>query len=311
MRGKLQPVVVFLGAGILLYLGRHLFRESELVTWGLTFGGTTAAGLLGMALYRVQLELRASRQELAMKQAEINFALQVQRALFPREFPAGRGLEFSGVCVPARGISGDYYDVLLLPDGRLVFAIVDISGKGISAAILMSSLQAVLRILAGAGHSPGEVCSKLNLHLNQITDGGRFATIFYAEWNPAARLLRYVNAGHNAPLLFEEGAVHQLAPCSPPLGLFLESEFRVSERVLQPGSVMALYSDGLTEAGIDHDREFGESRLTALLTEHVLKPLAEIQHHVLTSVHQWAGQELEDDLTLLLVRATGFQKEAL
>lgn len=311
MRGKLQPVAVFLGAGILLYLGRHLFRESELVTWGLTFGGTTAAGLLGMALYRVQLELRASRQELALKQAELNFALQVQRALFPREFPLDHGLEFSGVCVPARGISGDYYDVMLLPDGRLVFAIADISGKGISAAILMSSLQAVLRTLAGAGHSPGEVCSKLNLHLNQITDGGRFATIFYAEWNPVARLLRYVNAGHNAPLLFEEGAVHQLAPGAPPLGLFLESQFQVGERVLQPGTVIALYSDGLTEAGIDHDREFGEARLAALVTEHVLKPLAEIQHHVLTSVHQWAGAEFEDDLTLLLVRATGSQKEAL
>ncbi|MFB3921110.1 MAG: PP2C family protein-serine/threonine phosphatase [Terriglobia bacterium] len=311
MRGKLQPFLVLLGAGILLFLGRHLFRESEFVTWGLTFGGTTAAGLLGMALYRVQLELRASRQELAMKQAELNFALQVQRALFPREFPVDRGLEFSGVCVPARGISGDYFDVVPLTNGCVVFAIADISGKGISAAILMSNLQAVLRILANSGHSPGEVCARLNLHLNQVTDGGRFATIFYAEWNPESRLLRYVNAGHNAPLLLEEGSVEQIDPCAPPLGLFLESEFQVGERTLKPGSVMALYSDGLSEAGIDRGREYGETRLAAIVTEHACKPLAEIQHHVLDSVHQWAGQELEDDLTLLLVRATVPRKEAV
>jgi len=311
MRGKLQPVVVFLGAGILLYLGRHLFRESEFVTWGLTFAGTTAAGLLGMALYRVQLELRASREELAMKQAELNFALQVQRALFPRQFPADTGLEFSGVCVPARGISGDYFDVVPLPDGRLVFAIADISGKGISAAILMSNLQAVLRILAGAGHSPCEVCSQLNLHLHQITDGGRFATFFYAEWNRAARSLRYVNAGHNAPLLVTADAVERLDPSAPPLGLFPDSQFHLGELVLEPGTMMVLYSDGLTEAGIDRDREFGESQLAALVTAHAGKPLAEIQQQVLASVHEWAGQDLEDDLTLLLVRATAPQKEAV
>ena len=311
MRDKIYPFAFLMAAGLLIYFGRGLLQASSIETWGLTFAGTTAAGVLGMALYRVLLELRASRHELAMGQAELNFALQVQRALFPRVFPADRGLEFSGVCVPARGISGDYYDVLQLSDGRLVFAIADISGKGISAAILMSSIQAVLRTLAGAGRSPCEVCSQLNLHLNEITDGGRFATIFYAEWNPSTRLLRYVNAGHNAPLLLDRGGVQRLEPCAPPLGLFPESEFQIGERVLQPGDVMALYSDGLTEAGIDHDREFGESRLTDLVMAHTAKPLAEIQQRVLDSVHAWAGQELEDDLTLLLVRATGRLKEAV
>ena len=311
MRGKLHPVAFLLAAGLLLYLGRGLLRESEIVTWGLTFAGTTAAGVLGMALYRVQLELRASRHELSMKQAELNFALQVQRALFPRQFPVDGGLEFSAICVPARGISGDYYDVMQLPDGRLVFAIADISGKGISAAILMTNLQAVLRMLAGAGHSPKAVCSQLNVHLHQITDGGRFATIFYAEWNPAARLLRYVNAGHNAPLLVGNGSLQRLDPCAPPLGLFPECEFHVGEVSLQPGNTIVLYSDGLTEAGIDQGREFGESQLVSVITGHAGKPLAEIQQHVLTAVHEWAGEEFEDDLTLLLVRATEPPKEAL
>ena len=97
-----------LGAGALLYAGRGLIARSVVVTAGLTFAGTTAAGVFGLALYRVQIELRASRMELARKQAELTFAHAVQRALFPRQFPVDSGLEFSAVCVPASGISGDY-----------------------------------------------------------------------------------------------------------------------------------------------------------------------------------------------------------
>ena len=311
MQQRLYPFAFLMAAGLLIYFGRGLLQFSTLETWGLTFAGTTAAGVLGMALYRVQLELRASRHELARRQAELNFALEVQRALFPREFPADSGLEFSGVCVPARGISGDYYDVLQLPDGRLVFAIADISGKGISAAILMSSLQAVLRTLAGAGRSPDEVCSRLNLHLHEVTAGGRFATICYAEWNPAQRRLRYINAGHNAPILLSSAPSRRLDPGGPPLGLFPDCKLVVGEVILQPGNLIVLYSDGLTEAGIDRGSEFGESQLEALVAAHADRPLAEIQQRVLAAVRQWAGDELEDDLTLLLVRATGPHKEAV
>ena len=121
MRNKLYLVGFLIVAGILLYAGRNLLQGSAIVTFILTFGGTTAAGVLGMALYRVQLELRASRHELARKQAELSFAREVQEALFPRQFPADGGLEFAGICVPASGISGDYYDVLEVEGGRLVF----------------------------------------------------------------------------------------------------------------------------------------------------------------------------------------------
>jgi sigma-B regulation protein RsbU (phosphoserine phosphatase) len=310
MRDKFYLVSFLLGAGLLLYAGRGLLQESAVVTWGLTFAGTTAAGVLGMALYRVQLELRASRQELAMRQAELNFALEVQRALFPRQLPTDHGLEFSGVCVPARGISGDYYDVVALPNGRLAFAIADISGKGISAAILMSNLHAVLRTLVAAGCTPVEVGARLNQHLHQVTEGLRFATFFYGEWNPAARCLSYLNAGHNAPFLVSSHRrVQRLDPCGPPLGLFPEFQFGVRECRLEQGDLLALFSDGVTEAGIERDREFGEEQLEKLIASHAGKPLAEIQQQVLTAVTRWAGQEAEDDLTLLLVRVTGENKE--
>ncbi len=302
MRDKIYLIAVLLGAGLLLYAGRGMLLESTVVTWGLTFAGTTAAGVMGMALYRVQQELQASRHELARKQAELNFAHQVQQALFPRQFPRGRGLEFSGVCVPASGISGDYYDVLDLADGRLVFAIADISGKGISAAILMSNLHAVLRTLAHAGRAPAEICSRLNRHLFEVADGTRFATMFYAEWNCRERRLRYVNAGHNSPLYLNGQNTRRLEPGGTPLGMFEEMEYPVGELALHPGDLLTLFSDGVTEAGIDRDRDFGEARLESVVTANRDRPLKEIQQRVVKAVHDWAGQELEDDMTLLLVR---------
>jgi len=311
MRDKTYLIAVLLGAGLLLYVGRGMLLESTVVTWGLTFAGTTAAGVMGITLYRVQQELRVSRHELARKQAELNFAYEVQQALFPHQFPRDGGLEFSGVCVPASGISGDYYDVLELADGRLVFAIADISGKGISAAILMSNLHAVLRTLARAGHSPAEVCSRLNRHLFDIADGNRFATMFYAEWNPAERRLRYINAGHNAPICLGAGSARRLEAGGTPLGMFYDMEYSLGELVLQPEDLIALYSDGVTEAGIDRGDEFGETRFESVLTANRERPLTEIQRRVVKAVHDWAGLELQDDMTLLLVRATEARQEGL
>ncbi len=311
MRDRIYLVIFLLAAGVLLYLGRSLYERSAVVTWALTFGGTTAAAILGMTLYRVQLELRASRHELARKEAELNFALEVQRALFPRQFPADGGLEFDAVCLPARGISGDYYDVLRLPDGRVVFVIADISGKGISAAILMSNVHAVLRILAAEERSPGEVCALLNQHLCQITEAARFATFVYAEWSPFERHLRYVNAGHNAPFLLRCDQCQRLESGGPPLGIFPGSEFPEGEVDLKPSDLLVFFSDGITEAGVSHGEQFGESRLESLLHEHRRKPLAEIRQAVLNAAKKWTGPELDDDMTLLLVRAREAAKEAL
>ena len=305
MRDRIYLAVFLVGAGLLLYVGRGLIAESELAAWALTFAGTTAVAVLGMALYRVQLELRASRDELTRKQAELNFAREVQHSLFPRQFPSGGGLEFSAVCVPASGISGDYYDVIQLPDGRLVFSLADISGKGISAAILMSNLHAALRVLAAGGRSPHEVCFQLNQHLCQITADSRFATLFYGEWNPSQRRLSYVNAGHLAPILIHSGGSQRLEAGGPPLGIFPQSKHPVGGVQLQPGDLIVLFSDGITEAGVDQGMEFGESRLQAVIAAHAQEPLAEIQRQVLTAVRNWSGTEPEDDMTLLFVRATG------
>jgi len=311
MRDRIYLLLFVAGAGVLLYVGRGYILMSAYATLGLTFAGTTAAAVLGMVLYRVQLELRASRHELARKEAELNFALEVQQALFPRQFPADGGLEFSAVCVPARGIGGDYYDVLQRPGGRLAFAIADISGKGISAAILMSNVHAILRTLYDAGHPADELCSQLNRQLHRVTEGTRFATAFFAEWSERDCSLTYVNAGHPAPILLGTCSGQLLQAGGPPLGIFPGTEFEVGRLVLEPGDTMVLYSDGITEAGERAEREFGEARLAAIVTQHAEKPLDEIRQNVLKAVRDWSGEELEDDMTLLLIRAARLQKGAL
>jgi sigma-B regulation protein RsbU (phosphoserine phosphatase) len=293
-----------LGAGVLLFLGRNLIQSSVLVTWGLTFGGTLAVGVLGAALYRVRLELQASRYQLARKEAELTFAREVQQALFPRQLPNNTGLEFSAICIPASGISGDYYDVVQLADGRLIFAIADISGKGISAAILMANLQAVLRTLAQSNLGPSEVCRRLNHHLLQVTDESRFATFFYAEWMSADRKLHYINAGHHPPVILGSPRGQRLDCGGLPLGLFSDNDFITGQIQLCPHDMLVLYSDGVTEANSPSGEEFGERRLQELLDRYSEEPLAEIQSRVVDAVHNWTGKEPEDDMTLLIVRAT-------
>jgi len=310
VRDRLYLISFLVVAGLLLFLGRHMVQGSILLTQGLTFGASTAAGVLGLLLYRLQQQLNASRRELARKEAEMSIAHEVQRALFPRHMPSGAGLEFAAICIPAGGISGDYYDALQLPDGRQVFAIADISGKGISAALIMANLQALLRVLATSGPDPGEVCRRLNEHLHQVTDASKFATFFYADWQPGNRRLTYVNAGHNAPILLGNQRRQRLDRGGAPLGMFPNAEFQTGEVFLYPGELLVLYSDGVTEAANGKKEEFGEQRLESLVDAHCEKSLQEIQRIVLAAVQEWTANQLEDDLTLLLIRSIPYDTNA-
>ncbi len=302
MREKVYLIGFLLVAALLVYLGHDLFRGSVLVSWGLSFAGTTTAVVLALTVYRFKLELEASRDELKRKEAELSFARQVQQALFPRRLPDTGGLEFSAICIPASAVSGDYYDVFQLPDGRLVLAIADISGKGVSAAILMANLQALLRVVAGTCPSPAAVCSKLNSHLHEVTGAFWFATFFYAEWHPSERRLSYANAGHNNPLLAGKSLIQSLDHGGIPLGILPECEFETGEVKLEPGDLIVLYSDGITEAGARDGKEFGEARLLALVSANRARPLGEIQDRILRAVRAWTGDEVEDDITLVLAR---------
>ena len=302
MRDKIYLVGFLIAAGILLYLGHDLVRGNVIVAWGLTFAGTATAAVLVVVVYRFRTELEASRLELARKEAELSFAHKVQQALFPHQLPSGKGLEISATCVPARGISGDYYDVLELPGGSVALAIADISGKGISAAILMANLQALLRVLSPLASSPSDICSQLNHHLYKVTENTRFATLFYGEWHPQERRFRYVNAGHNPPFLLSGNGTLQLDRGGIPLGIMPASDYEIGEVRLQPGDVLVLYSDGITEAGLSEEKEFGTRRLSELVASCRGCAPAEIQARVMEAVKAWWEKEPEDDMTLVVAR---------
>jgi sigma-B regulation protein RsbU (phosphoserine phosphatase) len=289
-------------AGLLLFIGRNQLPSATFLTWGFTFGATTAAAVLIVSLYRVQLELKQSRHELARKDAELNFAREVQKALFPAKLPDRGDLAFSAVCIPAQGISGDFYDVLECEDGRTVFAVADISGKGISAAILMANVQAVLRTLIKTSDSLAQVCSHMNDHLYMVTEASKFATFFVAQWLPDSKELEYVNAGHQTPILSGSVDGTKLTKGGPPIGMFAGIAFESGRVNLAPSDLLAVYSDGLSEARSGDDVEFGDSRLSQLVKKHHSSPLEEIQSKILDAVSTWSGQEPEDDMTIVLVR---------
>lgn len=292
--------IFLLIAAALLFLGRDELPASNLLTWGLTFGVTTTAGVLIVALYRVQQQLHRSRHELARKDAEISFALQVQKALFPKDLSGLPGLEIAAVCLPAQGISGDYYEVLTRQDGAVVFALADISGKGVSAAILMANLQAFFRMLQETGEGPDQICNRLNRHLCEVTEANRFATLFVGEWRPSTRTLQYVNAGHEIPLVF--GIDHEPRDGGPPVGIFENVQYRSGSVQLPPGTLLVLYSDGVVEAFNPQDEEFGVDRLRRVVKGLREAPLEDIEAAVLRAVEDWSRGGREDDTTLMLVR---------
>ncbi len=289
-------------AGVLIFLGRDLLPNSVIITWVLTLAGTALAAALTAAFYRVRAELRSSRHQLARNEAELSFALQVQKALFPKNLPGDGGLEFSATCIPARVISGDYYDILRLEDGRLVFLLADISGKGIPAAILMANLQALLRSASERWLEPAEVCRHLNRHLCQVTEAPRFATLFYGQWNPASARFTYVNAGHNPPLALGSCAGHLFGSGGYPLGLFPDAQYDAGQLSLEVGDLICLYSDGITEKGESRGHEFGIERLERILLQWRDRPLTELQQHIIQEVGAWGDNDPEDDMTLMLVR---------
>lgn len=301
MRDTLYLLGFLLLAGLLLIVGRGQLPSSTILTWAITFSATAAVGILLISLYRVQQELKQSRFELARKDVELQIAREVQAALFPKTLPLDRGLSFSAICIPAEGISGDYYDILQCPDGRVAIAVADISGKGVSAAILMSNIQARFRALIETNDSPGEVCRLLNDHLYDFSEPERFATFFVAQWRPGSSRLEYVNAGHQVPVVVGSGAT-PLQSGGPPLGLFPDQNYQCGTAELQRGDLLVLYSDGIIEATNPDEEDFGEERLRSLIQTHADEPVRDLQRLILDSVSAWTRRDPQDDMTLVLVR---------
>ncbi|MFB3815021.1 MAG: PP2C family protein-serine/threonine phosphatase [Terriglobales bacterium] len=279
-------------------------------------------------------KLIAEQKEKQRIQSELAIAQEVQAQLFPRDTSSLASLDVHGICRPARTVSGDYYDFLQLGAEKLGIAVGDISGKGISAALLMATIHSAVRVYefgrmpaheelvaagaaaaamasgsakvtaAGAIQSPAIVLSLLNRHLFHSTPPEKYATLFLGLWDGDTRTLTYSNGGHLPPLVIRnDGTVRKLEAGGTVIGLFDEMAWDEDDVVLESGDLFVAFSDGVTEPENEFG-EFGEHRLIEIVKENRHEPLARIAEAVVGAVNDWiGGNEQPDDVTLVLARA--------
>src|SRR5262249_7897896 len=205
-----------------------------------------------------------------------HLAADIQRRILPRGAPEVPGYELLGWNRPARQIGGDYYDLFRSEDGRIGLVVGDVSGKGMPAALMVSTLHSALHLLLDqAGFGP-DLFERLNRHVLESSAANKFITLMLAELDPATGRLDYLNAGHNPALLLRHGqepALVELGSTGLPIGVLPGSRFQARSVTLEPGDLLCLYSDGITEAESPGDEEFGTGRLLALLQEYRERPL--------------------------------------
>jgi serine phosphatase RsbU (regulator of sigma subunit)/predicted enzyme related to lactoylglutathione lyase len=235
---------------------------------------------------------------------ELEIARQVQARLFPQIQPELRTVEYAGICVQARHVGGDYFDFLNLGPQRLGLIIGDVSGKGIAAALLMANLQASLRSQSAlALDEPEALLRSVNRLFYDNTGDSAYASLFFADYDEAAGRLRYVNCGHLSGLLVRsDGKVDRLESTSTLLGLFREWNCSVQEQELFPGDVLALYTDGITEACNERGEEFGERCLVESVREHRDLPCRALLDAIVDGVRRFSFQEQHDDITAIVAK---------
>jgi phosphoserine phosphatase RsbU/P len=266
--------------------------------------------------------LLAVAKEKERLQAEIEIAREVQEQLYPKTAPVMKTLHIIGMCQPARMVSGDYYDYQAVPGDQLAIAIGDVAGKGISAALLMASIQSALRMelraslervaeLAAPSHtsvngfrlSTAQMVSDLNQQLYATTSAEKYATFCLALYDEASGVVTYTNAGHLPPVLVRNGSATSLDVNGTVVGAFPFSKYDESKVKLESGDLLVCYTDGITEPENEYGEMFGEERLIELVLKHAEREDTKIIETVMEAVRQWTNSpELSDDMTLVLAR---------
>jgi phosphoserine phosphatase RsbU/P len=280
--------------------------------------GALAASFNQMTEYVQHLVKERVQKERMERELEI--AKEVQEQLFPNQVPKMAGMDVAGICLPARTVSGDYYDFLPLGDNELGLALGDICGKGISAALLMANLQATLRSnvmnikrnpgLNGAKNVAG-VVERLNSQIYSYTAANKFATFFYALYDDRLQTLTYCNAGHNPPLYFNGGKMRRLNTGGTVVGIFADSKYEEEMVYAKTGDIFVAYTDGIIESVNEYGEEFGEHRLAQLVEENRHMDANGLKEIIVSQVLAWIfAEERDDDMTLVIAKIVDPKKDS-
>src|SRR5216684_3593839 len=215
----------------------------------------------------IAMENATLHMELLEKQRmeqELKLGREIQSRLLPQPPVDVLDTHLAALSVPCYEVGGDYYDFIELPDGDLGLAIGDVSGKGVSAALIMSSVQAALRVAAPIEEDLARLVQRLNALIYRGSRGRKYATFFFARYSPSTGLLRYVNAGHNPPFVAIDGQLEELSSTGKPIGILPDSNYHERSVEIPPGATLFLYTDGLNEASDPDEEEFGYDRLREL-----------------------------------------------
>jgi len=305
-------------AGVRLAMGLRTRRDlNGLVLAGGTMDSTAfqleerrllagATPQLALMIENGRLTDRVVEQEKLRR--DLDLAAEVQRRLLPEKPPQSDAAQFAAMSLPARTVGGDYYDFLPVGDKQLGIALADVAGKGVAAALVMSVVQASLRMVAADGvTSLPLLAARVNRFLKTSTGSGSYATFFYAQLDEEKKLLRYVNAGHNPPYLVRAIAadIEELKTGGMVIGLFPQAVYEEGSVQLREGDVLVAFTDGVTEALNPAEEEYGEERLQALLREVAHLPAPEISTRIAAALREWIRDAAQyDDLTFLVMKVS-------
>ncbi|KXJ99201.1 MAG: serine phosphatase RsbU [Acidobacteria bacterium OLB17] len=263
---------------------------------------TTLASVASIRVENASLtEARIERQRM---ERELELATEIQQRFQPAGPPKVSGYEFQGISFSCYEIGGDYYDFIPRPDGRMLFALGDVSGKGTAAALLMSSLHAAIHAQVAANRELDVTVASINAYLSENTPANRFVTLFVAELDPPTGRVKFINCGHNPPLIGRaNGSVEQLASGGLPLGIIPTAEYDSGLVTLGPGDVLVAYSDGVSEANNINEEEFGLDRLTKVVQANITASASGLRDKVESALSAFTGTApANDDITLVIVK---------
>ncbi|HLG55738.1 MAG TPA: PP2C family protein-serine/threonine phosphatase [Vicinamibacterales bacterium] len=303
---KLTPArrVLYGGSLVACLIGLiELFRDFQMfLIPHPAFAPGTMWLLTGFLLVNLLVLLEVA-DRLSLKN-DLEIAREIQQAMLPRGEYRALGVEAFGMTRPANTVGGDFYDILPLPDGRVLLALGDVAGKGSPAALLMALLLAMMRTLVDEGFQDAELAARLNAQIVKHAPRSRFVTLFVAALDPATGALVYVNAGQNPPLLRRcNGSYERLRAGGMALGMFENATYAAGRVDLAPGDVLVMYSDGITEAEDDFERPFDEAGVQAVVDGADWASAKELGWAMFAAVEAHRQERrLFDDLTVLVAR---------